>query len=64
VIKGYAGQILRVDLSNNEIKKQPLDETFAKKFLGGRGFGAKILFAEKLVDICHRSFHWHSVERV
>ena len=46
MIKGYAGQILRVDLSKGEIKKQPLDTMFARKFLGGRGFGAKIIFDE------------------
>lgn len=46
MIKGYSGQILRVDLSKSEIKKQPLDPVFAKKFLGGRGFGAKTIFDE------------------
>ena len=46
MIKGYAGRILRVDLSKNEIKKQPLDPTFARKFMGGRGFGAKTIFDE------------------
>ncbi|HIJ55316.1 MAG TPA: aldehyde ferredoxin oxidoreductase family protein [Deltaproteobacteria bacterium] len=43
---GYAGTILRVDLSSGEISKDPLSEEMANKFLGGRGFVAKILFDE------------------
>lgn len=45
-MKGYAGKILRVDLSNEHIEFQNLDESLAKKFIGGSGLGAKILFDE------------------
>lgn len=41
----YAGKILRVDLSKkNKIRVDRLDIRFAKKFLGGKGFGAKLLY--------------------
>ena len=43
---GYAGTILRIDLSSGAIEKQPLDENLAERFIGGRGFVAKLLFDE------------------
>ncbi len=43
---GWAGAILRVNLTNGEISKPPLDEAFARKWLGGEGFGAKYLWDE------------------
>lgn len=42
----WQGTILRVDLTKGEIVKQPLDEAFARRFLGGRGFNNKIIFDE------------------
>jgi len=39
---GYAGQILYVDLSTGSIEKKPLDTDFAKKHIGGLGFGAQL----------------------
>jgi len=45
-VYGWAGTILRVDLTEGVIKKQPLELEFAKAFLGGRGFNAKILYDE------------------
>ncbi|HUV83545.1 MAG TPA: aldehyde ferredoxin oxidoreductase N-terminal domain-containing protein [archaeon] len=38
--------ILRIDLSKNEITKQPLDETIVRNFIGGRGLNSKTLFDE------------------
>ncbi|MEJ2096198.1 MAG: aldehyde ferredoxin oxidoreductase family protein [Deltaproteobacteria bacterium] len=46
MLKGYAGRILRVDLTNEKIEKQPLPAKMAKNFIGGRGFVAKTLFDE------------------
>jgi aldehyde:ferredoxin oxidoreductase len=43
---GYAGQFLRVDLSSGEIGHQPVSPEFAAKWLGGTGFGAKVLSHE------------------
>ncbi|MFH1453925.1 MAG: aldehyde ferredoxin oxidoreductase family protein [Armatimonadota bacterium] len=45
-MKGYMNNILRINLSKNEIKKEPLSEELVKEYLGGRGFAAKILFDE------------------
>jgi aldehyde:ferredoxin oxidoreductase len=40
------GRILRVDLSTGQIQVEPLDEGLARSYLGGRGLGARLLFAE------------------
>ena len=45
-MKGYAGKILRVDLSKGRVETQALDENLAKKFIGGSGLAAKILYDE------------------
>lgn len=42
----YAPQMLRVNLSNGEIKKETIDPTLSLKFIGGRGLGSKILYDE------------------
>ena len=43
---GYANCILRVNLSNGKIKKEPLDEGLVKAFLGGRGAALKLFYDE------------------
>jgi aldehyde:ferredoxin oxidoreductase len=43
---GYMGKILRVNLSNGKITEEPIAEEVARKFVGGTGLGAKILFEE------------------
>ncbi len=43
---GYVGKILQVDLSRKEIWEQELDEGTVKKWVGGVGLGAKILYDE------------------
>lgn len=43
---GYAGKILRVDLSERRIQRQALDEEALRLYLGGAGLGGKILFDE------------------
>jgi len=43
---GYAGGILRVNLTTGEIIKEEVDEKVAWKFLGGTGYAAKILWDE------------------
>ncbi len=45
-MKGWAGKILRVDLSKGESRSEDLDLKLAQKFIGGRGLGSKILFDE------------------
>jgi len=41
---GWAGTILRVDLTSGKIGKEPLSPEFARKYLGGRGYNAIRLF--------------------
>lgn len=41
---GYMGKILRVDLSRRRSFTEELDPDLPRRFLGGRGFGAKLLF--------------------
>lgn len=43
--KGYAGNILRVDLSTGNVNKVPIED-YADLFLGGRGIAAKIYWDE------------------
>ncbi len=43
-MNGYAGTILRIDLSRDHVEQQPLPPQMAREFIGGRGFIAKILF--------------------
>jgi aldehyde:ferredoxin oxidoreductase len=43
---GYAGRLLRVDLSTGTITSLPLDDAIARKWVGGVGLGAKYLYEE------------------
>lgn len=43
---GWAGTILRVDLTTRKINKDPLNKELAMSFLGGRGINSKILYDE------------------
>jgi aldehyde:ferredoxin oxidoreductase len=43
---GYAGRILRIDLSSQTAKEEVVSEELAKKFLGGVGFAFKYLYDE------------------
>lgn len=45
-MNGYGGSILRVDLSKASFKKEPTSPEVARKFIGGRGFGAYYLYKE------------------
>jgi aldehyde:ferredoxin oxidoreductase len=46
VIYGYAGQILRVDLSKSDVTAETHDEAFLRKFLGGATLGIKYIYDE------------------
>ncbi|MGQ4834365.1 MAG: aldehyde ferredoxin oxidoreductase family protein [Candidatus Asgardarchaeia archaeon] len=43
-MKGWTGKILRVDLTKKKYTTQTFDESFAKKYIGGRGFAIKLLW--------------------
>ncbi len=43
---GYAGKLLRVDLTKEQITEEKLDEETIRKYVGGTGIGAKYLYEE------------------
>jgi aldehyde:ferredoxin oxidoreductase len=43
---GYAGRILRIDLTKNKVKVQPTEKRLIAGFLGGRGFNSKRVYDE------------------
>jgi aldehyde:ferredoxin oxidoreductase len=42
VLNGYAGRVLHVDLSTGKTNVEPLNEDFAKKYIGGIGLGIRL----------------------
>ncbi len=44
MIKGYAGRILEVDLRNRSFTFEPLDEEIARLYIGGKGYGTRLLY--------------------
>jgi len=46
VVHGYTGKILRVDLSDSKISVESLEEGVARKYLGGSGLAARIIYDE------------------
>jgi aldehyde:ferredoxin oxidoreductase len=43
---GYAGRLLRIDLTKGKIKEKELDREVSRKYIGGRGRDAKVIFDE------------------
>ena len=43
---GYQGKILRVNLTNGNVKIEDINEEWAKKYIGGRGYGTRIMYEE------------------
>jgi aldehyde:ferredoxin oxidoreductase len=41
---GYLGKILRADLSRNRLWEEPLNEEYARKYVGGSGLAARYLY--------------------
>lgn len=44
ITSGYFRKHLAIDLSRGTIERRPLAESFLKKYIGGRGFGAKMIW--------------------
>ncbi|MGV9173858.1 MAG: aldehyde ferredoxin oxidoreductase N-terminal domain-containing protein, partial [Promethearchaeia archaeon] len=40
------GKLLRINLNNNTFETEEIESKFIRKYLGGRGLGAKILYDE------------------
>ena len=43
-IPGYAGKILFVDLSDGSTETEPLDDRWAKEYLGGWGINYRLAY--------------------
>jgi aldehyde:ferredoxin oxidoreductase len=43
-VHGYIGKILRVDLSTGDVQDEPLNEVYARAFVGGSGLAARYLY--------------------
>jgi aldehyde:ferredoxin oxidoreductase len=41
---GLLGIVLRVNLSTGKIEKELMDEAFARKYVGGRGFTSRLQY--------------------
>ena len=50
MLKGYNGKILRLDLSTGDVDYEYLGEETARKYIGGVGLAAKILWDETTPD--------------
>ena len=46
----YYEKIARINLTTGEVKVEKLDVELAKKFIGGRGLGTKIVYDEGCAD--------------
>lgn len=42
--KGYNNRILYINLTDNQINEKPVSELMKEKFIGGKGFGLKLLW--------------------
>ena len=45
-VSGYAGKILRVDLTRGQTTEEAVDKGILRKYLGGTGLGIKLLYEE------------------
>ncbi|MEM3484395.1 MAG: aldehyde ferredoxin oxidoreductase C-terminal domain-containing protein [Candidatus Bathyarchaeia archaeon] len=50
-MNGYAGKILRIDLTKQEVSAEVLEESVAKKWIGGAGLGSYYLYKEVPFDV-------------
>ena len=50
---GYAGAVLTVDLSDGRITKEPLRDDLVQDYIGGEGFGARLLLGLRYRLIHH-----------
>ena len=44
MLHSYAGKLLVVNMTTGQIEKQPLNEEYARQYIGGRGLGARYLY--------------------
>ena len=51
MIKGYAGRVLEIDLAKRSFRFEPLDEEIARDYIGGKGYGTRLLYDLSLIHI-------------
>jgi aldehyde:ferredoxin oxidoreductase len=44
MMKGYAGRVLKIDLDQQSHVYEPLDEEIARQYIGGKGYGTRLLY--------------------
>ena len=44
MLKGYANRVLEVDLAARTFSFKPLDEEIARLYIGGKGYGTRLLY--------------------
>ncbi|MCK4644885.1 MAG: aldehyde:ferredoxin oxidoreductase, partial [Candidatus Aminicenantes bacterium] len=44
IYRGYANRTLYVNIGDNTIKEKPVTELMKEKFIGGKGFGLRLLW--------------------
>ena len=49
--RGYMGKLLWVDLSKPSLIDENLDDTFCRDYIGGYGFGSRLLFSRQKAGI-------------
>ncbi len=49
--RGYMGKMLFVDLTKGELKDEVLEDKFCRDFIGGYGFGARILYSRQKAGV-------------
>lgn len=47
---GWMGKVIRINLNNKEITIEELDKKLSEEYIGGRGFGTKVIFEEVPAD--------------
>ena len=50
-MSGYVGTLLRVNLSEQRILKEPLEKELLDLYVGGRGLNSRMLYDELAPDI-------------
>ena len=45
-MNGWIGRVLRVDLAKRTAAVEPLNEEWARDYVGGRGLGSRYLYEE------------------
>lgn len=51
MMKGYCGKILRVDLTQKRVIREPIPEGFQEAYLGGSGLAAKYFYREMEIGV-------------